>query len=422
MLVIYKLKRSLSSGFSATLAANLGIVVLNSVSGIMVARLLGPEGRGEFAAAVVWTAIVSIIVQIALPQALTYYTAREPEAVGNIFITTCAIWIIQSLAAVLIGQVMISLVLSQAQPQILDITRMYLISAPFMMLSTYISTIAQGLKRFQLFSAVRLSGSLPYFLSALAGSFFQVNNAYTLLLMMLVLQVLVSFGAVLVFWLKIRPSGHVQLALARNLLKYGFKSYWGSLSWMANSRLDQLIMSVLVSLDDLGQYSVAVAYAGILFPVAGAFAMMLFPSVSSASDADGRREIWRTLKMNLSITALGIVFLGIAGPVVIPLLFGESFTAAVSPALVLLVGTVLLGSNYVLSDGLRGLGFPLQPSLAEIIGTVVTVIGLIVFVPMFGIMGAAYVSVLSYGSVTITLLAFLVHNSSMAGARFSDTS
>ena len=60
--------------------------------------------------------------------------------------------------------------------------------------------------------------------------------------------------------------------------------------------------------------------------------------------------------------------------------------------------------NYVLSDGLRGLGYPLIPSIAETIGVVVVIAGLSTLLPQYGILGAAGVSVFSYG-IVLTLLA-----------------
>lgn len=66
---------------------------------------------------------------------------------------------------------------------------------------------------------------------------------------------------------------------------------------------------------------------------------------------------------------------------------------------------MLLGSNYILSDGIRGLGHPLIPSAAEVIGVIVTVAGLIILLPRYGLTGAASASIISYAATLFVLLA-----------------
>ena len=130
---------------------------------------------------------------------------------------------------------------------------------------------------------------------------------------------------------------------------------------------------------------------------------VLFPKVASDAPQKAPERIRRTLRLNLGITGSGALILALACPFVLPLLFGAKFKPAVLPAIILLFGTVLLGCNYVISDGLRGLGRPLWPSIAEAIGVVVTLAGLMLFLRQFGIVGAAVVSVAAYMSVLFVL-------------------
>jgi Na+-driven multidrug efflux pump len=68
----------------------------------------------------------------------------------------------------------------------------------------------------------------------------------------------------------------------------------------------------------------------------------------------------------------------------------------------------LLGCIYILSDALRGLGYPLIRSLAEIVGLCVTVVGLLIALPLYGINGAAWVSVIAYSVVVAILFSQLI--------------
>ncbi|MCA9334673.1 polysaccharide biosynthesis C-terminal domain-containing protein, partial [Candidatus Saccharibacteria bacterium] len=106
---------------------------------------------------------------------------------------------------------------------------------------------------------------------------------------------------------------------------------------------------------------------------------------------------------NLLVSSTGALLLALVSPLLLPLLFGIEFRDAVLPAIILLIAIVILGFNYVLSDGLRGLGYPGTTSIAELAGAMTTVIGLVLFLPLLGIYGAAVVSVLSYAIVALVL-------------------
>ena len=239
----------------------------------------------------------------------------------------------------------------------------------------------------------------------------------TVVVLLLVVQASLSLVVVAVFFRQIRPEGRFSRAWAAKLLGYGFRSYWGSLSWTANSRLDQFLMSLFIGASDLGQYAVAVSYATILFPFSSALASILFAYSSGDAERHARQRILGMLKLNLVAALIGTVILGVLGPLVLPLLFGSSYQPAVAPASILLVGTVFLGLSYVLSGGLRGLGRPGVVSLAEITGVVVTVTGLLITVPLFGIYGAAWTSIATYALVCLVMFAFFLHQQEGEAAR-----
>ena len=91
-------------------------------------------------------------------------------------------------------------------------------------------------------------------------------------------------------------------------------------------------------------------------------------------------------------------------PLLIPFLFGREFSAAVPPALILLVAATLAGINSVLEEGLRGLGYPAAVMKAEIIGLGVNVVALFVLLQPLQLLGAALAVLLACGTVTVVLL------------------
>jgi O-antigen/teichoic acid export membrane protein len=388
----------------STAGIGFAVTLLGSVGGIVAARLLGPEGRGELAAAVVWASILTALASLGLPQALTYHVARTPEAVGQIFSTTLALTVVQSGVVLIVGYLVSAALLAHAQLKILATVRIYLLSIPFSLLTGYLSTMAQGLKRFGLFNLLRLASTVGYVSALVLAAIIGFHQAQPLIWLLLGVQVLMTVIALLLFCLQVRPKGGLSYDRAHELLSYGLKSYWGNLSWMANVRLDQFLMSSLIGMRELGQYAVAVSYGTAIFPLSASFAIVLFPRIAGDTSGQALQKIKKALRYNLIISGSAALFFGLLSPWLLPGLFGRDYRTAVRPAILLLSATVLLGCNYVLSDGMRGLGAPLVASFAEMLAVGITLIALLVLLPSMGIIGAALASIMAYGAVFLVLI------------------
>jgi O-antigen/teichoic acid export membrane protein len=89
------------------------------------------------------------------------------------------------------------------------------------------------------------------------------------------------------------------------------------------------------------------------------------------------------------------LIVGLLAPWVIPLLFGSDFAGAVAPLLILLPGQVFMNLGNVQAARLEADGRPGAASWAFFTGAVVTVVGVLIAVPIFGIEGAAFVTSVS---------------------------
>ncbi len=101
------------------------------------------------------------------------------------------------------------------------------------------------------------------------------------------------------------------------------------------------------------------------------------------------------------------VVLAIVGPELMALVYGEEFRDSAGPLRLLLPGLVAWTCGNIASGALGGLGRPGRTSIAQGVGVVVTVVGLVLTLPRYGIDGAALTSTLSYLTVTGLNLYFL---------------
>ena len=62
-----------------TVLANIFVLVINVLTGIITARLLGPSDKGVQAAIILWPGLLVSLSAVGLPAALLYYIKKSPE-------------------------------------------------------------------------------------------------------------------------------------------------------------------------------------------------------------------------------------------------------------------------------------------------------------------------------------------------------
>ena len=202
-------------------------------------------------------------------------------------------------------------------------------------------------------------------------------------------------------WFSWRPDPQV----ARGLLGYGLRAHLGSIASLANVRLDQAIISILLPFGELGLYAVAVSLSGAVCLAANTLAIVTFPHIASLSSmSEKERALGRFLRFALVLSVLAAITTLWLAPWILGLFFGADFLPATGVARVLILASIPLGFNSILTAGVKAMGHPLVSSLAEVIGLGVTGIALWLLLPAYGIMGAAWASLLVYSFVGALML------------------
>ena len=200
-------------------------------------------------------------------------------------------------------------------------------------------------------------------------------------------------------------AGRPSVALARRVAAFGFRAQLGTIALLLNARLDFAIVGALVGPAALGIYAVASRYAELVRLPSLAMNYVLYPSYArdgGALAADRARAMIRRIGW---IPAAVAVPMALAGPLVLPLVFGPQFRAAAAPAAVLLGGLVLAGVSGIVSAYFSGIGRPGLTSMAIAAGLPVTVGLDLLLIPRFDVMGAAVASAVAYLATAGVLLA-----------------
>jgi O-antigen/teichoic acid export membrane protein len=154
--------------------------------------------------------------------------------------------------------------------------------------------------------------------------------------------------------------------LSRKLLTFGLQSHTGSVTWMMNERLDQLVISVFLAPIQLGLYVTAVTMTSLTNLVGQSVATAAFPVVARMDDDEARRARVRNfVRLALVGSVVVSVPLIVVAPELIRFFFKDPYMDAANVARVLIVAAVVLSTNRVLGASLRALGRPLDAGVPE---------------------------------------------------------
>jgi O-antigen/teichoic acid export membrane protein len=398
---------SFSARVVQTSGANVLLALLGLVTGSLAARLLGPAGRGELAAIQMWPLLLAAVASLGLPQALTYFAARSPDTAGRCFASAVLLGLLASVPFMLLGYVILPLVLTGQAPDIVAASRWYLLLLPVQIIVSMPLHLLRGRSDFTAWNLLRIVPGLGW-LGVLACGWLLGRDdprffAFTYLTVLATLVVLTTSVA------RVRVAGAFRPDPQqwRPMLGYGVPTVLTHVPQLLNLRLDQVLMAALLPAQTLGFYVVAVTWSSAVGHLPNALAVVLLPRTASQPDSTQQRAVFAQGSRLAVLSALSVAsIVAMATPWALPLLFGEQFLASIPVALVLVAAAAIAAVNGVLEEGLRGLGHPGTAFMAELVGLVATVGGLMLLLPRFGIMGAALASVLGYGTVAVCLAVF----------------
>jgi O-antigen/teichoic acid export membrane protein len=399
------LRRPLTLSFGVSVA----IQLLNVLTGILLARTLGPAVRGELATVVLWPAVIAAVGSLGVADAATYYAARGTIAHARLIWTTIAVTLVQSAALVGAGAIALPLVLGSKSDLVVEQSLLYLAYIPFHLLSLALMGILNGLHRFRAFHAARLLYAVSTAAALVLVAAGSELTTERIVVVYIAGTVLTAAGAAAAVFRHRRPRPEADRATGRTLVGFGVRSHASSITSLFNERLDLLVISLFLAPAKLGLYVVAVTLTSLTSLAATSVSLVAMPSVARL-DGDARADAARRYLL-LTVAAAAAISLPAAvfAPQLIRLFFGADFVPASTAARILLVAAVVLAAARTLEALLKGLGRPLAAASAELTGLAVTAGALAVLLPPFGITGAAVASLVAYGAVAAIALARTRH-------------
>ncbi|MDP9348922.1 MAG: oligosaccharide flippase family protein, partial [Gemmatimonadota bacterium] len=271
-----------------TFVTDLVALGLGLLTSVQLARWLGPEGRGELAAAMLWPMMLVYLSSVGQKEATIYFSARKGSDLRPVFGAVSLFAAVQSVLAVGVGYLLLPWLLSQQGPDVVQTSRTFLWVVPASLLSMYGMSMLQARLHFRAYNALRLVIPSGYAAAVamlhLAGSL----TTTTAVMVQLALNVVVLGGTLaLLRVLRVVGFPRWDRELAGQMLGYGAKVHAGDVSQVANLRLDQALLAAWFPPAQLGLYVAAASAASVASLLSTSVRTVLTPRIAQNGGGGG---------------------------------------------------------------------------------------------------------------------------------------
>jgi O-antigen/teichoic acid export membrane protein len=393
-----------------TFGTRIALIAIGVVTSVLVARILGPEGRGLYAVAGTVLAIGVQFGNLGLHASNTYCVAKDRSLLPALTANTLVVsFLIGGGSAMVVG--LIFSIWPATAPVNGWMLIFALVAVPFGLAYLLLQNLLLGIQKIRDYNRIELY-------SRIGG----VVCITALLMCGRVMPETVFGASVLVLigaftWACFAVMGETEarpqpsMKLFRENIRYGLKAYAAAFLAFALARSSILIVKYNLGDEPVGLFSVATAFSDLLCMLPATVGSLLFPKLSAITDRPAR---WRTArKVCLLVLLLMIVpacsVIIWAKPIIV-LLYGRPFLAAVPSMQWLMPGVLACAVNVILMNGFAAEGMPSVTVYSPAIALAVNVPLTIMLTSRFGILGASVANSATLAIMLVISILYLIRN------------
>jgi O-antigen/teichoic acid export membrane protein len=390
-----------SREFASTLVTNIVIQACTLIQGILVARLLGPVGRGQFAAAILWPSLFAAMGGMGVGVALARRAGRATD-LARVIRTGLVLTLLTGTVVMALCALAIPWLLPGADTIVRNAAYVFLPFIVFHHVSLALIAIDQGAGWFSQMNWTRLIVNPVYLVLVIGLWLAGIRDVFWF-----VVSLLIAGGAValvrvgLALWYAPLPGPTEPVkSVFREALPFGFA---GLLNPLAASA-DKALLLYLLGTAQLGFYTVALTAASVVNSLAGAAGTVSFGMSAQVKDREGFDRVARMFRFTAwtwLLTGLGVA---VIIPIVLPLLYGAVFGPAIWPAILLIPAAALTGQASILEESMRAQGRAFVGLEARAAGLVVMIAMGWLLAPVVGIYGVVFAAIGSQAIVLIVMM------------------
>jgi len=380
-------------------AGQLTTSALALVTAPLIARAIGPDGRGVTAGVISAAYIVPILVGLGVPSEVRRLAAQDDASEALRSARRLAMLAVP--VSVLLSVALVASVFSGLTPPEKLAAGIAIGVAPIGVLWMCDLGVLVAQQRYRAVFSLQISTPMVLLVGVLSMTaaghatpegVILVSSAGTL--------VTAICGQVLsrVHWRGEAAGWHT-------LLKRGATFYGANLAEAASNRLSQVVTLPLYGSFDAGLLSVAMTVSGLNLVIGQALGAGYFRPIAREGP-EGSRFTRASVSEASSLALLASAGLALCAPLLVPFVFGEGFAAAVPVVFICLAGSLPMVVGFVSSSALVAKGLGLGATASQVLGLSAQLVLLLTLV-RFGAVGAAIAVTTGYAIQALIALCWL---------------
>ncbi len=385
----------MSAVFSASLVVTLVVEAFTFIGGVLAARLLLPDGRGQLAAIVLWQMVVLNLGSAGIEDALAYFGAKGDESRRTIF------------GRALIAFVLLATVLSAASAAVVAVVFgdggaavsgvwLGILIVPAWLASAITLALLRGFHLFAAWNTLRALNSLGYVAAILAFLVAGVATVGSFVAALVVSHIVVTGAGLAALAREGALAWPRPVEFPRDVFAYGLRAHTSHVGRFMTTRLDEIVISLMMAPAALGFYVVALTLAKITRPLVQTIADVALPRTAMAGPTPQGLEMFRRYVRLTGVMMVALcVPLMLVGPWLVEVIFGAAFQEAKTVVVPVVLATLPFAGKTMLASGLKAFDRGVDAGKCELAGTVAMAASAPLAALTYGIVGVAWAAVAS---------------------------
>lgn len=385
------------------LSSNVFALAITFINGMVLARCLGPEGKGLLAALVVYPALFVGLAEMGIRQASVYFLGNKVYSEQEIVSVLSLLLVVSSCFGIAVcGGVFISIHSSKfTLPMIL----LSLLTIPLQLVASYSSGVFLGKGQISRFSNVQWMSEAAKFAVTLVLVLLVGLKVFGALIAIVVGCCIVAFYAI---WLVSRTAVinlKFNISIIKSMLRVGIVYAISLFILQMNYKIDIALMERLSTTKEIGQYTLGVSIVELLWQLPSAIGVVVFSRSSNAENSkDFSRNASKLMRVSLLAVVFGAVVCILSAKFIVPAVYGVAFLPSVDVIRLLAPGIVAFTIIKVLNMDMAGKGKPMAVMYAALPSLLLNIVLNYMWIPTHGAKGAALASTCSYSIAGVLYL------------------
>lgn len=375
------------------------VLIISLVTMVIVSRSLGAEGRGSLALILVVPQLLIALFEGGMRQAAIVFLGKKKYRKALVVAAVGVYAIIAGVVGYFVASWIMVINYQQFDLLIVFVAALIL---PFTLVYNSIQGILLGDEKIAAFNKVQWHPKVFYLLILLILLFYDKLSIFTVVTATVCAAI---YSALQATWFIKENRGIIEfeLSVLKRMLSLGVSYAFALFLIQANYKIDIILLGILSSKSEVGEYAVSVQIAELLWQLPAAVVIVMMSKTANSGGTLIIDSICKSSRVTLLITVFSALILMLFVHLFSQPILGVEYKKTFSIIASLLFGVVFMTVFKSLNAYYAGKGNPYVAMKVMFIATLSNILANFVLIPIYGAVGAGFASTFSYIIASISI-------------------